>query len=125
MNIPVPFLNPKRILSDASPGLNQELKHRYNAPFIKTTAVHPYWVKTALVRDWVENSLNALKYEFLEPEYVGAEIAGAILSGKSGHIILPKSLILNLVAGCRGWAHWLHEAVNDSVKDHTKEVPVA
>ena len=107
------------------PGLNQELKHRYNAPFVKTTAVHPFWVKTPLVKDWVENSLNAINYKFLEPEHVGSEMVKAILRGQSGHLILPNSLLLNLVSGCRGWAHWLHEAINDAVKDHTKEVPVA
>lgn len=87
--------------------------------------MHPLWVKTALVKDWVENSLDKSGYTWLEPEYVGNEMAQAILRGQSGHLILPKNLMMNLVSGARGWAHWLHEAVNDSVKEHTKEVPVA
>ena len=33
-------------------GLNQELKHRYDAPEIKTTVVHPTYVNTKLVNPY-------------------------------------------------------------------------
>lgn len=100
-------------------GLNQELKHRYNAPFIKTTAVHPYWVATKMFFDIGKNSLSPVKAPTMTPEYAGKEIAKAVLSGRSGHLILPKSRALYGVTGARGWTHYLHELVNDSLKSVT------
>ena len=100
-------------------GLNQELKHRYNAPFIKTTAVHPYWVATKMFFNIGKDSLSMAKAPTMTPEYAGKEIAKAVLKGKSGHLILPKDPRLHGVTGARGWAIWLHELMNDSLKDVT------
>jgi all-trans-retinol dehydrogenase (NAD+) len=101
-------------------GLTQELKHRYNAPYIKTTAVHPYWVQTALITGWVEAGLKKVKNPLLTPEYVGGEMAKAILSGKSGHMTLPRSNpTFALATGARGWPHWALALVNDTTKNDT------
>ena len=108
-------LNTKVDSSEAITGLTQELKHRYNAPFIQTTAVHPYWVQTALINDW-EDSLRNIKNPIMTPEFVAGHIARQIFSGKSGHLILPPSGLLNAVSGARGWPKWLQEVVNDQTK---------
>lgn len=100
-------------------GLNQELKHRYNAPYIKTTAVHPYWVRTALLGDW-EKTIGSVGHPIMTPEYAGKEIASHILKGKSGTLVLPRGRGLDAIAGMRGWTHWLHEIINDGQKDIAK-----
>ena len=102
-------------------GLNQELKHRYNAPFIKTTSIHPYWVQTKMFFNIGKDSLNPIKAPSMTPEYVGKQIANAVLSGKSGHVILPKDQRLYGVTGGRGWPIWMHELMNDSLKEITKK----
>ncbi|KAL9060770.1 MAG: hypothetical protein Q9162_000474 [Coniocarpon cinnabarinum] len=100
-------------------GLNQELKHRYNAPFIKTTAIHPYWVQTKMFFDIGADSLSPAKAPSMTPQYAGTEIAKAVLSGRSGHLILPKDFRLAGITGVRGWATWLHELANDGLKEIT------
>ena len=104
-------------------GLNQELKHRYKAPFIKTTAVHPYWVATKMFFGIGKDSLSMAKAPTMTPEYAGKEIAKAVLKGRSGHLILPKDPRLYGVTGARGWATWLHELMNDSLRDVTRRDP--
>ena len=104
-------------------GLNQELKHRYNAPFIKTTSIHPLWVSsTGLTKDWVESNLKSLKTPMLNAKEVGKVMANAILSGKSGQTVLPNTFLLNLVTMARGLPIWFLEGLNDSTKDHTRDV---
>ena len=96
-------------------GLNQELKHRYNASFIKTTAIHPYWVSTKMFFDIGKDSLNPIKAPTMTPEYAGRETAKAVLKGKSGHLILPKDPKLHSVTAARGWPIWMHELLNDGL----------
>lgn len=106
-------------------GLNQELKYRYDARFIKTTAIHPYWVRTALLGDW-ERTITSVGHPIMKPEYVGDEIAKAVLSGRSGTLVLPRGKrILDAVTSMRGWPHWLHEATNDMQKYVTSGLPNA
>jgi len=91
-------------------GLNQELKHRYFAPAVLTTSVHPNWVRTPLVKPW-ENSLKKTKSEVLTPQTVADAIVNQILSCTSGQIIIPTNL--DKVSGLRGWTNWLQELVRD------------
>lgn len=105
-------------------GLNQELKHRYDAPFIKTTAVHPHWVRTALLGDW-ERTITSSGHPIMTPQYAGEEIAKAVLGGRSSTLILPPQALLKAVSGMRGWPHWLHELANDGQKHMTTGMPSA
>lgn len=106
-------------------GLTQELKHRYNAPFIRTTCVHPYWVKTALIKNWNEKSLTSksMGQSLLTPEYVGGKIASAILSGRSSVFQIPdkgiEGLMMGLAPLARGWPAWAHHIVNDGTSKDT------
>lgn len=103
-------------------GLTQEIKHRYNAPWIRTTVIHPYWAKTALIKGWTEKSLEKKEHNnplqpLMTPEYVGGAIADAILSGKSQQVILPPHM--GIVAATRAWGMWFQELIRDSTRNLT------
>ncbi|KAL2393227.1 Dehydrogenase RED2 [Exophiala dermatitidis] len=88
-------------------GLAQELKSRYGANKVRTTCVHPWWIRTPLLQPL----LNAGKWkEFtLEPETVAEAVVSQVLKGESGQLIIPARL--GLAAGVRGWPSWLQEVV--------------
>ena len=50
----------------------------------------------------------------MTPEYVGGEIAKAILSGRSQQVILPPHM--GLFASTRAFAMWVQEAIRDSTR---------
>ena len=95
-------------------GLCAELKHRYNAPFIRTTTVHPTYVQTPLMGSW-EKALKQSKALTLTPEFVGGEIVKAILSGSSSQIILPRPLAWTSMLRAMPW--WFQEIARASTKD--------
>lgn len=99
-------------------GLQQELKHRYNAPEIKTSIVHPIYVKTPLVTSYAK-SLDNSKAVQIEPEMVANAIVKQIESGRSGRIVLPSWM--GLLMNARAWADWVQQLVGDSSKDDVKE----
>jgi all-trans-retinol dehydrogenase (NAD+) len=97
--------------------LTQEIRHRYNAPYIYTTSVHPHWVQTAMTED-LEGNLKKAGEGLMSAEYVGGEMFDAIMSKKSGHLILPRSsVMMRLGTAIRGWPTWLNTLVNDKGKD--------
>jgi len=107
-------------------GLNQEIKWRYNAPWIQVSSINPYWVKTPLIAGWVDKTLAA-NWLFgsvspvQDPEVVAARIAKVILSGKGAHVLLPEgNPLMTLAAAGRGLPHWLLEFSNDTQKNTAK-----
>lgn len=104
-------------------GLQQELKHRYNASEIKTSIVHPIYVKTPLVTSYAK-SLEKSKAVQIEPEVVANAILKQIESGRSGRVVLPG--IFTPLANARAWADWIQQLIGDWSKDDVKdEVAVA
>lgn len=99
-------------------GLQQELKHRYNAPEIKTSIIHPIYVKTPLVTSYAK-SLESSKAVQIEPRVVADAILRQIESGRSSKIVLPG--YLGPLANARAWAEWLQQLIGDSSKDNVKE----
>jgi NAD(P)-dependent dehydrogenase (short-subunit alcohol dehydrogenase family) len=65
-------------------GLAAELKTVYKASNVRTIVVTPAWVKTNLIK-----GLKVYKHA-LEPEALAKETVKAVLSGRSGQVILPK-----------------------------------
>ncbi|GJP87941.1 hypothetical protein CBS115989_10353 [Aspergillus niger] len=87
-------------------GLGQELKYWYKATGVKTSVVHPLWVRTPMIQQLTDAG-KQFKQPVLTVERVGNTIAKQILSGRSGQIILPESLWwISLV---RAWPTWLQE----------------
>ncbi|KAL1638851.1 hypothetical protein SLS58_008556 [Diplodia intermedia] len=95
--------------------LNQELKHRYRCPEIKTAIVHPHFTSTKLIADFEEHLKKRKKpVPLLQPQDVAAVIVKQILSGKSGQVFIPESTSL-LIPLVRGLPTWLQEFLRDSV----------
>ncbi|KIW10140.1 hypothetical protein PV08_11101 [Exophiala spinifera] len=88
-------------------GLGSELRTRYGANKVRTTIVHPFWVRTPLThplttrKEWKEFTL--------EPETVAEAIVAQILKGESAQLILPSRF--GFAGGIRGWPGWLQELI--------------
>jgi short-subunit dehydrogenase len=94
-------------------GLASELKHRYNAPKVRTTVVHPTWVRTPLIEELTKQ--DSFKSFLLEPETVRDAVVKQLLSGKGAQIILPERMSFFGLAGIRGWPSWLQETVRNTL----------
>jgi short-subunit dehydrogenase len=95
-------------------GLGQELKHRYSAPEIKTSIVHPIYVRTPLVTSYAD-SLKRSGAVQIQPETVANAIIKQITSGESGQITLPNWM--GTFSGTRGFPWWFQELARDSTKN--------
>ncbi|KAF5010098.1 hypothetical protein FDECE_3714 [Fusarium decemcellulare] len=83
-------------------GLTAELATRYNAPKVRTVIVHPGHTRTALFTGYDQ------KTDFLMPQLEPASVADAVvkqvLTGRSGHIVLPGAgLILSALRMLPDW----------------------
>ncbi|KAL2862445.1 uncharacterized protein BJX67DRAFT_375243 [Aspergillus lucknowensis] len=93
-----------------------ELKHKYNAPRVRTSIVHPTWTQTPLVEKLVKDgSFNKF---CLHPETVAEAIVSQLYSGRGGQLILPARL--SLLSGVRGFPSWAQEIVRDSMANTLK-----
>lgn len=92
-------------------GLNQELKHRYKCPQIKTTIVHPGWTKSAITaHDGIKTGLAQAGATLLEPEDVAAAMVKQIVAAKSGQIVLGPAILPRF----RALPRWMQEIIRDS-----------
>ncbi|CAI7598488.1 unnamed protein product [Penicillium pancosmium] len=83
-------------------GLGQELRHIYRSPGVRTTIIHPGWVKTPLIKKLMQS--GALKGHLLEPEEVAEAILKQLRSTFGAQIFLPSNFwILSLVRGAPSW----------------------
>lgn len=94
-------------------GLRQEVKHRFNAPGIRVSSVHPNWVKTPLTT--VFGSLDHFYGRQLEPEQVSNKIVEQITKGDGGMVFLPAELESTTMI--RSYPYWLQEQARDNTKD--------
>lgn len=85
-------------------GLRQELDHKYGAKNVRTSVVHPIWVKTPLIE-----SLNKLPGDIIEAKDVVNPVVAQILSGQGAQIFCPGKL--SLASGIRGYPTWLQEKI--------------
>ncbi|KAL2214558.1 putative short-chain dehydrogenase/reductase 2 [Sarocladium strictum] len=94
-------------------GLTQELKYRYSAPRVRTSIIHPSWVRTPLIEPLIET--GRFTDSVLEPEYVADAIVRQVIGGKSGQVILPGTL--SLLSSLRGFPAWLQHLLRSSQAD--------
>lgn len=96
--------------------LNQELKHRYMCPQIKTSIVFPGWTRTRLTT-WLEKDLKAAGQPPLtDPRVVADAMVKQILAAKSGQVFMgPK-----MASVLRGLPSWLQERARDKTAEHVK-----
>lgn len=90
-------------------GLTAELKATYGADQVRTTVVHPSWVRTPLIQRLSQHP--KWKAPTMEPETVIDSVVAQLLSGKSGHLILPAWL--SFTSGMRGFPLWLQYSLRN------------
>jgi all-trans-retinol dehydrogenase (NAD+) len=84
-------------------GLAAELKTRYSAPKVRTVLVTQGFTQTKLFQGFF--SKNDFMSPILHPETVAEGVVKKVLSGESGHVVLPGSS--NLVAtNLRSFPYW-------------------
>ncbi|CAK7229722.1 hypothetical protein SCUCBS95973_007324 [Sporothrix curviconia] len=98
-------------------GLIQELKHRYGAPNIRATVVHPHFVRTPLLgeveQDTDANNRKRFQGDLLDARYVSTTIVEQVLAGKSGQLFFPPKFAVASIL--RGLPVWLQERVRDGL----------
>jgi len=99
-------------------GLASELRARYKAPKVRTTLVNPSWVRTPLIQDLIDTP--GFTNDIMDLEVVVQAIVDQVVSGKSGHLILPKRL--NLASSVRGWPTWMRTLLTNSLQHSLENV---
>ncbi|KAJ3548116.1 hypothetical protein NM208_g1148 [Fusarium decemcellulare] len=89
-----------------------ELKHFYKSPNVLTTVVHPNFVRTPLVEDFVDR-LEGSGVRLLTSDQIASEVVAQIKSRRGGQLIIPRSA--SGISGIRGWPTWLQELLRDSI----------
>ncbi|KAL3437193.1 hypothetical protein BDV09DRAFT_163205 [Aspergillus tetrazonus] len=88
-------------------GLGAELVTRYNAPRVRTVLITQSFVNTGLIDKLTPE--DTWLHPLLNPETVAEGIVEQVLSGKSGHVLLPGST--GWLAKCfRGFPLWFQHA---------------
>lgn len=83
-------------------GLTSELTTRYNAPRVRTVSVHPGHTRTALFKGFNQGSGFLLPQ--LEPDSIAEAVVRQVLTGRSGHVILPEAG--GSLAALRAYPDW-------------------
>lgn len=83
-------------------GLTGELRFRYNAPRVRTVAVHPGHTQTALFTGFNQGSSFVLPA--LHPDTVAEAVVKQVLTGRSGTVVLPQAAsILSWLRALPDW----------------------
>jgi all-trans-retinol dehydrogenase (NAD+) len=96
-------------------GLTQELKHRYEAPQIKTSIVYPGWTKTRMTASIVEG-IKKSRAPIMEAKDVAEAMVEQIIAVKSGQVIIGPSI----TASIRAFPIWLQEFIRDRMAQVVK-----
>ncbi|KAJ0416210.1 hypothetical protein BJY00DRAFT_304311 [Aspergillus carlsbadensis] len=70
-------------------GLRQELRLWYKAPRVRTSIVHPLWVRTPMIKVLTDAG-SEFKQPILTPEIVSAAVVKQVVKQSSGQVILPS-----------------------------------
>lgn len=90
-------------------GLTSEIKHLYKARGIKTSVVHPNFVRTAMTAPHANRIERTQK--MMSVADISKPVLKQIFSGKGGQLILPARL--DVLTGLRGWPNWIQEGLRD------------
>lgn len=94
-------------------GLSSELKIWYKAPGVKTTIVHPSWVRTPLIEASVLGSGQDPKIleTMLRPEEVAEVIVCQVVSRRGAQLFVPSAVAP--ISWLKGLPNWMQELVRD------------
>ena len=113
----VHYASTKAAIMSLHEGLSSELRHRYGAPHVKTSIVHPTYVTTRLLQGF-EKELKGNGGVIIGTATVSNAIVRQVLSGRGGRVVVPESM--SIAKAIRGMPTWLQEIIRDSVSSHTK-----
>ncbi|KAK5936687.1 hypothetical protein PMZ80_011058 [Knufia obscura] len=102
-------------------GLGVELAMHYGAPGVRTSIVHPGWVRTPMLDLLI--GTEKFREATIEPEDVARAVVKQLLSGNSGQVVIPGWM--GLLTGYRGWPHWGQEVANMMLSRGTREASAA
>ncbi|KAJ5689828.1 Dehydrogenase RED2 [Penicillium macrosclerotiorum] len=71
--------------------LRQELKSWYNAPGVRTSIIHPMWVRTPMIKLLTDHEAH-FRQPIMTVEFVSNAICKQILTQNSGQVILPPRM---------------------------------
>ncbi|RJE25267.1 short-chain dehydrogenase reductase 2 [Aspergillus sclerotialis] len=91
-------------------GLTQEIRHWYKSKKIRTSVIHPTWIRTPLI-DAILQAGKEWKQPILEPEQVSSAVVNQIVSGNGGQVLVPGSS--GVVSMVRGFPQWLQERIRN------------
>ncbi|EEA24858.1 hypothetical protein TMatcc_007956 [Talaromyces marneffei ATCC 18224] len=100
-------------------GLTQEIRHWYNAKKVRTSIIHPIWVKTPMLKPIIDSGLK-LKQPMFEVEDVSKVIVKHILSGNSGQVVIPDRI--GAASYIRALPNWTQEWIRDDISLDLKRV---
>ncbi|KIX02549.1 uncharacterized protein Z518_08490 [Rhinocladiella mackenziei CBS 650.93] len=87
-------------------GLTQEIRHWYKAKNIRTSIIHPLWVRTQMIDDLVKAGKH-FRQRILSPDDVSRAVLKQIITQSSGQIIIPSSH--QPATMLRAFPQWLQE----------------
>lgn len=100
-------------------GLSQELGLWYNAPKVRTSIIHPGWVRTPMI-DTLISAGERFSEPILAPEVVAEAVVKQILAHRSGQIILPENRFF--VSLLRAFPAWIQRGVSAQADREIKAV---
>lgn len=84
-------------------GLTQELRLWYKTKGVRTSVIHPQWVRTAMIQQ-LSDAGTAFKMPIMGPEVVSRAIVKQIVRHQSGQVILPTRMTgLSYLRAAPGW----------------------
>ncbi len=92
--------------------LTSEIKHVYKSPNVLTTVIHPNFVRTPLVEDFVDR-LERSGVRLLTADQIASEVVAKIKSKRGGQVIVPNSV--SAIAGIGSWPAWVQELLRDTI----------
>ncbi|KAJ6130969.1 hypothetical protein N7523_001429 [Penicillium sp. IBT 18751x] len=88
--------------------LRQELKAWYNAPAVRTSIIHPMWVRTPMIKLLTDHESH-FRQPIMTVQTVSDAICKQILTQNSGQVILPKSQ--TAASFVRAMPTWMQEGI--------------
>ncbi|CAL5865874.1 uncharacterized protein PFLUO_LOCUS80 [Penicillium psychrofluorescens] len=92
--------------------LRQELRYWYQAPNVRTSIVHPLWVRTPMIKVLTDNEAH-FRQPIMTPQIVSDAICKQILTQNSGQVVLPGHA--SGVKLVRALPTWMQEGVRSLV----------
>ncbi|KAJ5196511.1 hypothetical protein N7449_006990 [Penicillium cf. viridicatum] len=89
-------------------GLRQELKYWYKAPNVRTSTVHPMWVRTPMIDGFTKYQAD-FRQPLLAAKDVSQVVVEHIITRKSGQTIVPRHS--SVIGSLRAFPLWLQEAM--------------